>query len=462
LSTVRRRGVALSNRSLHISNSGPTGVRIISGVFMSVFPQLKIATRLPFAVIGSALLVSAGVGVASYLIGSATVDQMTRRQIETVALERAQQFTTYLDGLKSDLINSAAAESVQTTLRDFSIGWGQFAAKKPPLDVVAELRAAYIENNPNPAGQRQMLDVNPASARSNYDFLHSKVHPNFRKQLEMRGYYDLFLFDKDGNLVYSVMKNDDFASNFAEGGGFGESDLGQVYREAMGFTEPGQVAFADLGPYVAAGGQPASFMATTVFDPRGKIIGVMAVQMPVAGINQMMQNKNNLGDTGESFFVGADHLLRSDSSFTPDDDTLTTSYENSVVDVALAGGTAYGLTSNYRGQPMLATAVPVNFSGANWALVTTIAQDEAFAPIDAMRDAMLVVALGLLALVTVLGLLFSRTITVPISRLTGTMAALAEGRLETEVKGTEPRRRAGRRWRAPSKCSSTMASGSTR
>ena len=54
---------------------------------MSVFPQLKIALKLPIAVIGSALLVSAGVGIASYLIGSATVDQMTRRQIETVALD---------------------------------------------------------------------------------------------------------------------------------------------------------------------------------------------------------------------------------------------------------------------------------------------------------------------------------------------------------------------------------------
>ena len=62
---------------------------------MGLFPNLKIAQKLPLAVLGSALLVSAGVGIASYLIGSATVDQMSQRQMATVAAERANQFTTY-------------------------------------------------------------------------------------------------------------------------------------------------------------------------------------------------------------------------------------------------------------------------------------------------------------------------------------------------------------------------------
>jgi methyl-accepting chemotaxis protein len=403
---------------------------------MGFLPKLKVAQKLPLAVIGSALLVSAGVGIASYVIGSATVDHMTQRQIQTVATERGNQFTTYLDGLKNDLLNSAVADSVQTSVRDFTIGWGQYATKKPPLDAVAELRTAYIESNPNPAGARHLLDVNPASARSNWDFLHSKVHPNFRKQTEMRGYADLFLFDKEGNLIYSVMKNDDFTANFASGP-YAESGLGKVFREAIGFAEPGQVAFADLAPYAAAGDRPASFMATTVFDPRGKVIGVMAVQMPVAGINQMMQNKDNLGETGESFFVGADHLLRSDSSFSAADDTLTTVYDNAVVDAALAGQTAYGVTTDYRGERMLATAVPVEFGGARFAMVTTISEAEAFAPVVEMRNMMLAIGAALLGVAAIAGFWFSRTITRPISRLTATMGALAEGQLDTEVKGTE-------------------------
>jgi methyl-accepting chemotaxis protein len=402
---------------------------------MGLFPSLKITQKLPLAVLGSALLVSAGVGIASYLIGSSTVDQMSQRQMQTVATERANQFTTYLASLQADLVDSAAAESIQNSIRDFTIGWGQFATKKPPLDPVAEVRAAYIDNNPNPDGQRQLLDVSESKARSNYDFLHPKVHPLFRRQAEARGYYDLYLFDTAGNLVYSVMKKDDYATNFNEGGLYADSGLGRAYRKAMTFTERGGVAFEDLSPYAPWGGMPSSFMATAIFDPRGKLTGVMAVQMPVASIDSMMQNKDNLGATGESFFVGEDHLLRSDSSFSTQDDRLTTTYANPLADAALAGEKASGLTTDYRGQPMLATAIPIEFNGAKWAMVTTISQEEAFAPITEMRNMMLGIAAALLGLVAAGGLLFSRTITKPISRLTQTMESLAEGQLETEVVG---------------------------
>ena len=40
---------------------------------MGFLPQLKIAQKLPLALVGSALVVSAGVGIASYFIGLQTV-----------------------------------------------------------------------------------------------------------------------------------------------------------------------------------------------------------------------------------------------------------------------------------------------------------------------------------------------------------------------------------------------------
>jgi methyl-accepting chemotaxis protein len=410
---------------------------------MGFLPSLKIAQKLPLAMVSSALLVSAGVGIASYLIGSATVEQMTQRQMQTVATERAGEFKTFLDSIQADLINSAIAESVQTTLRDFSIAWGQFSTLKPVADPVLTLRADYIENNPNPAGQRQLLDTSEAAKKNQYDFMHSKVHPNFRRQLEASGYSDLYLIDIQGNLLYSVMKRDDFALNLNDGGPYAKSGLGEVYRKAMAFTEPGQVAFADLSAYAPSDGMPASFLATAVFDPRKKLIGVMAIQMPIVAVNEMMQNRANLGDTGESFYVGADHLLRNDSLFSEGSDTLVTSYQNPIVAAALGGETASGVTADYRGLRMLATATPVEFNGANWAVVTTIGEDEAFAPIAGMRNTMLTIGALLLVIAAGAGYLFSRSITRPISQLTDTMSKLAEGDLAVDVKGTERRDEVG-------------------
>jgi methyl-accepting chemotaxis protein len=404
---------------------------------MGLVPSLKIAQKLPLAMVGSALLVSAGVGILSFFIGTATVEQMSQRQMQTVATERAKEFRTYLESLQADLVNSASAESVQTSLRDFTIAWGQFSTLQPVVDPITQLRADYIDNNPNPSGQRQALDSMTADKKHNYDFLHSKVHPNFRRQLEARGYSDLYLIDKDGNLLYSVMKQDDFTDNLNDGGKYANSGLGRAYRKAMTFTEPGHVAFEEMSAYLPSGGAPSSFLATPVFDPRKKLIGVMAIQMPIATINRIMQNNANLGETGESFFVGADHLLRNDSVFSSEDDTLKTSYVNAVVDAALGGATASGVTTDYRGMRMFATATPVEFNGAKWAMVTAIGEDEALAPIANMRNMMLALGAGLLVVAAAGGFVFSRSVSKPITRLTGTMGALARGDLEVEVKGAE-------------------------
>ena len=48
---------------------------------MGWLPKFKIAQKLPLAMVGSALLVSAGVGLGSYFIGSSIVGEMSARQM---------------------------------------------------------------------------------------------------------------------------------------------------------------------------------------------------------------------------------------------------------------------------------------------------------------------------------------------------------------------------------------------
>jgi len=400
---------------------------------MALFPNFKIAQKLPLVLVGSVLLASIGIGLGSYLVGSSMVAEMSSRQMHTVAASHADEFATYLKTIQSDLVNTASTDSAVTAARDFTVAWKGFAKMTPPLDPVQVLRDTFITNNPYPAGQRQMLDKND-SGRTNYDTTHDKVQATLRRQLEAQGYLDIFMFDTTGNLIYSVMKNDDLAMNFAEGGQFADTGLGRAYRAAMQLTERGQVVYEDASIYPVSG-LPASFLATPIIDPRGKLMGVMAFEMPVAPINAMLQDNSNLGTTGESFIVGADRLLRSDSLFSEGDDTLTTGYDSPMIDAALAGTAADGATSDYRGMRMIATATPVTFNGTSWAVVTTIAEDEAFAPVARLRNTMLMIGAGLLVVAALVGYLFSRSITRPISQLTRTMGALADGQLETEVKG---------------------------
>ena len=403
---------------------------------MGFLPQFKIAQKLPLALVGSALLVSAGVGFASYIIGASAVYHLSQRQIETVAIQTSGELGAYLDGIAKDLTITSAAESTQTVLRDLNINWGQFLTGSLATDPVAALQGAYITNNPDPAN-RELLDVSTADKRTNYDFTHSKIHPAFRRQLQARGYADLMVLSPTGDLIYSVKKRDDFATNFAAGGPGGETGLGKAFQAAAAMTESGQVSFQDFSVYGPAVGAPESFMATAVFDNRQKLVGVLAVAVSTATVNAIMGKSDGLGETGESFFVGPDFLMRSDSRFSEADDSLVTTFQSPVVEEALAGTKAVGTSTDYRGMSMMLTAQPLSFGGANWAVVTAIGEDEAFAPITNMRNMILAVGGGLLAVAAIAGYFFARSVSRPISRLTTTMEALADGDLDVEVRGAE-------------------------
>ena len=43
-----------------------------------------------------------------------------------------------------------------------------------------------------------------------YDDVHKKYHPSIKGFLEEFGYYDIFLVDTSGNIVYSVFKELDY------------------------------------------------------------------------------------------------------------------------------------------------------------------------------------------------------------------------------------------------------------
>ena len=76
---------------------------------MGLLDRLRIAHKLPMAMVGSALLVATGVGLVSSYIGSQTVGDLARQQMQTIAQSRAAAFSTYLDGIEDDLMATAPA-----------------------------------------------------------------------------------------------------------------------------------------------------------------------------------------------------------------------------------------------------------------------------------------------------------------------------------------------------------------
>jgi methyl-accepting chemotaxis protein len=399
------------------------------GDAMKLPTRLRIAHKLPAAVVGAALLACAAMGVGGYLVSAATVTAMSEEKLRTVALERARELEAYLAGLREDLLVLAAEAATAQAFGELQMSFGM------TKDVTRRLQDGYIASNPNGPDERELLDASPL--KIGYDSAHKRYHPNFVSRRQARDYGDIYLFDKSGNLIYSAMKRDDFAQNFLDNPDYAGTGLGEAYGEALGLAAPGQTSYAEAAAYAPAGGRIASFLATPVFSGK-TMLGVAAVMMPVAPVNAILSSRLGLGRTGETLLVGDDGLMRNDTPSTEGDDVLATAYTAPAVAAALASNSvASGTWDGYRGMRMLATATPVAFEDARWALVATIGEEEALGPVNALRDTMLAVATLVVIGAALVGFLFARSISRPIARLTRTMGSLAEGDLAVEVAGQE-------------------------
>ncbi|MGJ8529923.1 HAMP domain-containing protein, partial [Maritalea sp.] len=385
-------------------------------------PTIKIAQKLPLVLIGAALFVALGVGVVSYRLSESTVGQLAEQRLSTIASIRAQSLVELLDKMKVDLVKTASDQQLGGTFGELRSTWEQ-ADKADPT---AFLQDGFITNNPHAENERHL--ANTAKQFTNYDFTHSRVHPNFSTQAVNAGYRDILLVSADGVVVYSVFKNQDFATKVEPG-----STLDVLLGKALKAGE-GEVAFSDFAPYASYGGQAASFMATPVADSKGNVAGALVFGLPIDTIASFVGLKKGLGETGETLLVGADNVLRVNSSFTEENDQFTTVFETEAVTAAINGEEARSVSTGYRNQKMHVEAVPVTFADVSWAMVAVESFDALHKPVVELRNMMLIVGGATMLLAVLVGLFFSRSITGSISSLTATMRDLSEGDLDVEVR----------------------------
>ncbi len=394
--------------------------------------KMSIKAKIPAAIVGFSLLVGTGVGVASYMTAAEQLESLAIQRLEAIANNRSAALKSYLTSIEQDLKISATNPSVVEALTEFTQAYQAI-----PGDRIRTLKKSYILDNPNPLGQKHLLDK--GKGNEGYDAIHANRHPWFRNLQQTRGYYDVFLFDTDGNLVYSVFKEEDFSTNFKAGGGmWAGTDLGETFRQAVSASQ-GSVKFFDFQAYAPSNGVPASFIGTPVIED-GRTIGVLAFQMPIDAINAVMNESSGLGETGETIIVGADGLLRNDSRFSKDNDILKTRVDSAVVKSTIDGSRARETTDTYRDLSMVKVGEPLEFNGTKWAVIATQGENELYAPLSAMGFSMLLTGLVAFLVAAVGGFLLALTLTTPITRLTAGMRRLAEGDVNLAIDDVSNRR----------------------
>jgi signal transduction histidine kinase/DNA-binding response OmpR family regulator/HPt (histidine-containing phosphotransfer) domain-containing protein len=170
---------------------------------------------------------------------------------------------------------------------------------------------------------------------------------------------------------------------------------------------------------------PTMTVATPLFDRNGlgQRVGVLAANLSLARLDQIVQQRTGLGETGRTYLVGPDRRLISSTTNGSSGTLDSYGIEQAVVDHQ----DGQGLYADNRGVPVIGvyTWLPDRGSG----LLAEMSQDEAFGP--ARQLALTIGLVGLLAaLLLVVGVsVVARRVTRPILSLASTATKVTAGDL---------------------------------
>ncbi len=211
----------------------------------------------------------------------------------------------------------------------------------------------------------------------------------FAKYVEKYGYYDLFLINSNGHVFYTVEHEPDYDTNILTGP-YQDSGLGKLVKKVM---QTKSYAMQDMEPYEPSNGIPASFIAQPLMQ-KNEVKLIVVLQVPFDEINAIMQERTGMGQTGETYLVGSDHLMRSDSYLDQTNHTVLASFQNPTkgsvktegADAALNGETDAKIIMDYNGNPVLSAYAPLDLGEIQWAILVEKDKSEAFSSLTVWNE----------------------------------------------------------------------------
>lgn len=243
----------------------------------------------------------------------------------------------------------------------------------------------------------------------------------YAKYIEKYGYYDLFLIHPKGNVFYTVSKEADYQTNMVNGK-YADSGLGKLVKKILTKKTYG---LADFSPYAPSNNEPCAFIAQPILH-EGNVEMIVALQLSLDAINSIMQQRDGMGETGETYLIGSDKLMRSDSFLDPTNHSVKASFANpsqgsvdtEASSLALSGKEDQKIIIDYNGNPVLSAFTPLKLEDLTWALIAEIDETEAFAAVKAIKWLILMFAVVAVLAIVGVAFLITRSITKPINAIT--------------------------------------------
>jgi len=339
-------------------------------------------------------------------------------------------FSDALAQLEEDVV--MPSEQVEAELAEFYVTEFATRVERSDVDVLDYFPESslerlaqwiYIVENPNPVGKKNGAFI-PA-VQSRYQEQHDRYHAQLNRYLKSFSFYDVFLFDRTARMVYSSRKETDFALDFNRGP-YADSNLGDVVRVALA-SDRNTVITSDLDHYAPSYFEPASFFSAPVFDGNS-LIGVVAFQISNELINKIVADVHGLRESGETYIVGEDLYMRTDSRFIDDTTILKQRVDTAASRAVAKGETGGTITPDYRGVSVVSQYRPLNIDGVSWGMLAEIDEAEVREPARVLGKRLRIVLVATLAFVAAITYaLFSFGVKRPLGNIAFTASRIIKG-----------------------------------
>ncbi len=385
------------------------------------FENLNFSVKIPLIFILSSLLVSVITVYVVYVDLSELAQKQVNEKLKNYTDERNASIQNYMQGLES-MLRLNARNSVEAA--------GKFEQDfySIPGNPKMVLQTAYIRENPYPNGQKDGLNMSEAGL--SYDFTHGQYHQTYKDIIDIYKLYDLFIVDTKGNIIYSVYKELDYATNLFTGE-YRDTGLAMASRAAM---EKREIIFSDVEAYAPSANTPNMFMAHQIVE-NGKVIGALAIQVPLGLLaeNMLSNAQKTLGKDGKTKIIGEDNIIRI-SSYKGDMGLETEFGNKELVKQAINEGSSAGIVVE-EGLEMLSFLELLKVGDNNWVVVSELEKGLAYESSDKVLFEVTAVLLSLIIIVSLIVIIFSKTLMNKLSRQIEVMRKLSKGNLDLLIEG---------------------------
>ena len=276
---------------------------------------------------------------------------------------------------------------------------------------------------------------------SQYVALHNRYTKAFKKFTHKYGYHDLFIIEaKSGQVLFNLVGEDDLGTNLRTGP-FNNSNLAVLWNKVV---RTGNTSLVDFAPYEPSGGKQVAFIGAPLRNDSGTIIGVLALQMTPEFITSIMDTREGMGETGESYLLNWQEKtnrfeLRSNLQTMGNGEYVigyslgrTLAYWKDAVKKGRSGG--YDSYDDSTGKIVLVAYNKLDIPGLNWFLISKIDKYEVTAPVRAIVYKTTIIAGILIVLIALGAWLLAQSITRPIVEDMLFAEDISKGRLDTTLR----------------------------